>query len=499
MAGGRPGKRQRVSDATQQQQQAHGSGPTMHLRSAQKRLLAAQAAARADSAVGSSQQLDRTDSCGPSQGASADAAAAPATAPRKGGLHSRKKPRTVRSEQQQQSPSDIYNDALQFADVFPSRAARAGIPSPLPSYELRRNFDRPSPPLRDADENGHYQFAIGENLAPRFKIMRKFGEGTFGQVLECWDRKRKDYVAVKIIRNIEKYRDAAMIELEALNTLQANDPCQTRHCVQLLEWFNYRGHVCMVFERLGPSLYDILRRNGYKPFPFYMAQAFAKQLLESVAYMHETGLVHTDLKPENILVTSQDLVKEPGSGSSSKVAKRLPPSTTIRVIDFGSATFERDYHSTVVCTRHYRAPEVILGLGWSYPCDIWSMGCIIIELLTGDALFQTHENMEHLAMMEVVLGPIPTSLVVAATGSVRSLFKRNNQLNWPAGAENKKSIKAVQKLKKLKEFLKKHCEAAVRSHLDTVVDLLHQMLDYRAAHRITATRALQHPFFQLHV
>jgi hypothetical protein len=56
---------------------------------------------------------------------------------------------------------------------------------------------------RDADENGHYQFAIGENLAPRFKIMRKFGEGTFGQVLECWDRKRKDYVAVKIIRNIE--------------------------------------------------------------------------------------------------------------------------------------------------------------------------------------------------------------------------------------------------------------------------------------------------------
>jgi hypothetical protein len=69
---------------------------------------------------------------------------------------------------------------------------------------------------------------------------------------------------------LQKYRDAAMIELEALNTLQANDPCQTRHCVQLLEWFNYRGHVCMVFERLGPSLYDILRRNGYKPFPFYM-------------------------------------------------------------------------------------------------------------------------------------------------------------------------------------------------------------------------------------
>ncbi len=53
-------------------------------------------------------------------------------------------------------------------------------------------------------------------------------------------------------------------------------------------------------------------------------------------------------------------------------------------------------------TRHYRAPEVILGLGWSFACDMWSVGCILVELLAGDALFQTHENLEHLAMMEKV-------------------------------------------------------------------------------------------------
>ena len=68
----------------------------------------------------------------------------------------------------------------------------------------------------------------------------------------------------------QKYRDAAMIELEALHTLELNDPSQQKHCVQLLEWFDYRGHVCMVFERLGPSLYDVLRRNGYKAFPIAM-------------------------------------------------------------------------------------------------------------------------------------------------------------------------------------------------------------------------------------
>jgi dual-specificity kinase len=77
--------------------------------------------------------------------------------------------------------------------------------------------------------------------------------------------------------------------------------------------------------------------------------------------------------------------------------------TEIRLIDFGSATFQDEYHSSVVSTRHYRAPEIILGLGWSYPCDIWSIGCILVEFFTGDALFQTHDNLEHLAMMESVV------------------------------------------------------------------------------------------------
>ena len=51
------------------------------------------------------------------------------------------------------------------------------------------------------------------------------------------------------------------------------------------------------------------------------------------------------------------------------------------------------------------------GLGWSYPCDVWSVGCILVELFTGDALFQTHDNLEHLALMQKVLGRIPVRVV----------------------------------------------------------------------------------------
>lgn len=84
--------------------------------------------------------------------------------------------------------------------------------------------------------------------------------------------------------------------------------------------------------------------------------------------------------------------------------RRVLLDSEIRLIDFGSATFDDEYHSSVVSTRHYRAPEIILNLGWSFPCDIWSIGCILVEFFTGDALFQTHDNLEHLAMMEAVMG-----------------------------------------------------------------------------------------------
>eukprot|EP00878_Enallax_costatus_P028754 GHUV01031094.1.p2 GENE.GHUV01031094.1~~GHUV01031094.1.p2 ORF type:complete len:186 (+),score=48.81 GHUV01031094.1:1044-1601(+) len=171
-----------------------------------------------------------------------------------------------------------------------------------------------------------------------------------------------------------------MIELEVLNTLEKNDPGSNWNCVKLKEWFNYRGHVCMVFEKLGPSLYDFLRRNEYQPFPLAMVQYVARQMLEAVAYMHEVGLVHTDLKPENILLVAQDHLKLPPVAPAT-VERRVPRDSTIRVIDFGSATFEDGYHSSIISTRHYRAPEV--SAGGVVPQLLVSVCCVAWLLLQG--------------------------------------------------------------------------------------------------------------------
>lgn len=353
-----------------------------------------------------------------------------------------------------------------------------------------------SPPWRLDDKDGHYVFAVGENLTSRYRILSKMGEGTFGQVLECLDNEKKEIVAVKIVRSIHKYREAAMIEIDVLQKLARHDVAGTR-CVQIRNWFDYRNHICIVFERLGPSLYDFLRKNSYRSFPIDLVREFGRQLLESVAFMHDLRLIHTDLKPENILLVSSEYIKVPDykflsqSTKEGSYFKNLPKTSAIKLIDFGSTTFEHKDHSYVVSTRHYRAPEVILGLGWNYPCDMWSIGCILVELCSGEALFQTHENLEHLAMMERVLGPLPQHMIIRADHRADKYFRRGIRLDWPEGATSRESMRAVWKLPRLQNLVMQHVDHSAGD----LIDLLQGLLRYDPVDRLKAREALRHPFF----
>ncbi|KAM0953609.1 putative dual-specificity kinase CMGC-CLK family [Dioscorea sansibarensis] len=353
-----------------------------------------------------------------------------------------------------------------------------------------------SPPWRGDDKDGHYVFAIGENLTSRYRILSKMGEGTFGQVLECWDLERRELVAIKIVRSIHKYREAAMIEIDVLQKLARHD-IGGKRCVQIRNWFDYRNHICIVFEKLGPSLYDFLRKNSYCSFPIDLVRDLGRQLVESVAFMHNLRLIHTDLKPENILLVSSECIKIPDYRFLSRPAKdgsifkNLPKCSAIKLIDFGSTTFEHQDHSYVVSTRHYRAPEIILGLGWNYPCDMWSIGCILVELCSGEALFQTHENLEHLAMMERVLGPLPQHMVSRADRHAEKYFRRGMRLDWPGGATSRESMRAVWKLPRLQNLVMQHVDHSAGE----LIDLLQGLLCYDPAERLKAHDALQHPFF----
>jgi dual-specificity kinase len=384
------------------------------------------------------------------------------------------------------------------------------VPPPKPPIKAK---DVHVPPVRESvsgqkpidDQDGHYIVVPDSDLGERYQVLRLLGQGTFGKVVEAYDRRSRTRCAIKIIRSVQKYRDASRIELRVLSTLSQNDRENRNKCIHLRDCFDFRNHICIVTDLLGQSVFDFLKGNQFVPFPSSQIQSFARQLLTSVAFLHDLNLIHTDLKPENILLVGNSYQtftynrQIPSSSTQTqRVARqrRVLLDTEIRLIDFGSATFDDEYHSSVVSTRHYRAPEIILNLGWSYPCDIWSIGCILVEFFTGDALFQTHDNLEHLAMMESVcngkIEPKIVRQVVANRGSNNQVAKyfHKGKLDYPNSETTKASRKYVKAMKHLHDII-----PATNTFNKQFLDLLRRIFVYDPRARITAKNALKHPWF----
>ncbi|XP_032456929.1 dual specificity protein kinase CLK2 isoform X6 [Nasonia vitripennis] len=390
--------------------------------------------------------------------------------------------------------SSKYSSSSNSAKLAAVQAAQAGSAqaAATAAYSPKRESNRHKPtsnksqspraPSVEDDEDGHLVYHSGDVLANRYKVLATLGEGTFGKVVKVKDLQMDHVMALKIIKNVEKYREAARLEINALEKIAAKDPEGQHLCVKMLDWFNYHGHMCIAFEMLGLSVFDFLRDNDFQPYPLDHVRHMGYQLCYAVKFLHDNKLTHTDLKPENILFVDSafDLVYNSKKRKDVRIVKR----TDIRLIDFGSATFDHEHHSTIVSTRHYRAPEVILELGWAQPCDVWSIGCILFELYLGITLFQTHDNREHLAMMERILGTIPHRM--ARKTKIKYFY--HGKLDW----DDKSSAG---------RYVRDYCKPLHRYLLSDdedhkqLFDLIQKMLNYEPSSRITLKEALAHPFF----
>ncbi|KAI8902907.1 kinase-like domain-containing protein [Globomyces pollinis-pini] len=244
----------------------------------------------------------------------------------------------------------------------------------------------------------------------------------------------------------------------------------------------------MVFDLLSQSLFDYFKSVHFSPFSLRQIQSFAHQLLISVAFLHDLGLIHTDLKPENLMLVDNETKAQPVKNSKTKTRKMLV-STKIILIDFGSTIADIDHHSNVVSTRHYRAPEIILNLGWSYPCDIWSLGCILVELYTGIALFQTHEDMEHLKMMEIVLGAFPTHMINKVPDMNEGIFRYNGTINYPSSNTEQSSQAFLERMETIQSIIRPRTEFE-----QLFLEFIKSLLTFDPYQRINAHQALNHPF-----
>uniref|UniRef100_A0A1I8Q0F9 dual-specificity kinase n=1 Tax=Stomoxys calcitrans TaxID=35570 RepID=A0A1I8Q0F9_STOCA len=388
----------------------------------------------------------------------------------------------VAQQQRQPSAAQHPHAAVQQSGsmIFTNSKANVNLMSKS-AIGLHYATETAKPVIQD-DSDGHLIYRSGDILHHRYKIMATLGEGTFGRVVKVKDMERDYCMALKIIKNVEKYREAAKLEINALEKIAQKDPNCEHLCVKMIDWFDYHGHMCIAFEMLGLSVFDFLRENNYEPYPLEQVRHMAYQLCYSVKFLHDTRLTHTDLKPENILFVDSEYTTHYNHKINREV--RRVKNTDVRLIDFGSATFDHEHHSTIVSTRHYRAPEVILELGWSQPCDVWSIGCILFELYLGITLFQTHDNREHLAMMERILGQIPYRMA----RKTKTKYFYHGKLDW-----DEKSSAG--------RYVRDHCKPLFRYQMSDaedhceLFDLIKKMLEYEPSQRVTLGEALRHPFF----
>ncbi|KAL8432163.1 hypothetical protein ACSSS7_004775 [Eimeria intestinalis] len=173
-----------------------------------------------------------------------------------------------------------------------------------------RKSERKQHKESNRDEITHFSWEPGMWLNDRYRVLAKLGDGTFGRVLKCADVRLQTHVAIKVVRDVARYTSAARIEADILREVNRKDRRRESHCVSLLDAFmHHQRHMCLVFECLGKSLYDVLLENKYRGFYVADIVDVARQGLMALSFMRDCKLAHTDLKPENILLQGEEMVE----------------------------------------------------------------------------------------------------------------------------------------------------------------------------------------------
>ncbi|KAM5352510.1 hypothetical protein ACJ41O_005232 [Fusarium nematophilum] len=313
------------------------------------------------------------------------------------------------------------------------------------------------------DERGDYTIVPGDHLSYRYEIIDVLGKGSFGQVVRCIDHKTGGLVAIKIIRNKKRFHQQALVEVNILQKLREWDPKNKHSMVNFTQSFYFRGHLCISTELLDMNLYELIKAHAFRGFSVRIIRRFTKQILSSLNLLKQHKVIHCDLKPENILL-------------------RHPLHSEIKVIDFGSSCFENEKVYTYIQSRFYRSPEVILGMTYGMPIDMWSVGCILAELYTGVPIFPGENEQEQLACIMEVFGPPEKHLIEKSTR--KKLFF--DSMGKPRLTVSSKGRRRRPSSKTLQQVLK--CDDEV------FLDFLARCLRWDPERRLKPEDAIRHEF-----
>ncbi|XP_072971616.1 uncharacterized protein [Typha angustifolia] len=319
------------------------------------------------------------------------------------------------------------------------------------------------------EEDKSFHVVLNSVIAGRYHVTEYLGSAAFSKAIQAHDLHTGMDVCVKIIKNNKDFFDQSLDEIKLLKYVNKNDPADKYHILRLYDYFYYREHLLIVCELLKANLYEFHKFNresgGEVYFTMPRLQSITIQCLEALQFLHGLGLIHCDLKPENILVKSYSRCE-------------------VKVIDLGSSCFETDHLCSYVQSRSYRAPEVILGLPYDKKIDVWSLGCILAELCTGNVLFQNDSPATLLARVIGIIGPIEQGMLAKGRDTYK-YFTKNHMLY-----ERNQETNRLEYLIPKKSSLRHRLPMGDQGFIEFVAHLL----ETNPKKRPSASEALKHPW-----
>ena len=306
--------------------------------------------------------------------------------------------------------------------------------------------------LSRASGDAGREFADGARQLRQYTPQRVVGKGAYGVVFTALDRFGR-VVAIKKIRENHSFKDREVEMMEAVRGLS--------NVISILGHFrttvklHSEVFLHIVMEYLPSDLYrfTLEHRRNDRFIPLVYIKAFAYQMFNALQNIHRKGIVHRDIKPQNLLIN-----EETGE---------------LKVCDFGSAKrIESDQRSvSYIQSRYYRAPELMYDCQYyTSAIDVWSAGCVLAEMfLVGQPIFLGLSPAAQLYEIERIIGP--------PSGNDLASFKHNLDISFPLaeplGLKN----------------------ALPSNTPKNAIDLLQKIFVYNPKERLTATKCLEHEFF----
>lgn len=381
------------------------------------------------------------------------------------------------------------SDALASAAVaVPSQSAPHLSVTPASGGDGKGSGGSPQS-VRYCDENHDYIVRTGEMFNNRYMLEKVIGRGSFGQVVRAYDTRENTHVAIKIIKNSALYVEQALSEVRMTSYLNRIDPNDEHAIMRLRDKFIFRGHQCLVLELLSFSLYDLLRSTEFFGVSLNLVRKFCRQILNCLSFLArpDVNVAHCDLKPENVLL-------------------RHPQRSAIKVVDFGASCRVSESMFTYVQSRFYRAPEVILGLPYDTQVDVWSLGCMLVELHTGYPLFAGRDEADQISIIVERIGMPPQHMLDKGRKTSFFFDKNPETGEWklkhgiarkeePIEPGSKPVASFVDEFTGASAGKRKRSSDGHSDHdYDVFLNLTSEMLEYDPVLRISAEQALRNGF-----